>query len=296
MNAHYQFATRYAGLHTVGDGIIPAFFWDGSQPLFFDPGVSAYGPWYRRWIERHMRRGTPLTLLLTHSHFDHAGAAPYLQRTIAGTIAGASQRAATVFTRPNAIATIQRLNRVYETELQAQIGAEQVQFDQLPVSRILADGDTLDLGEGTTLEVMATPGHTRDHLSFHFPRQRLIVTGEAVGVVEGAFMHTQFMTGYRDYLDSLERIRGRRPRALAIAHNGIVAGAAVDRFLTQTRETAVARHRMVSRYLQEHHGDVAAVAERITREEYDVRPDNIQKREPFRLNLAATITCVAEEP
>ena len=295
MNAHYQFTTQYKGLHTVGDGIIPAFFWDGPQPLFFDPGVSAYGPRYRRWIERHTHRRAPLALLLTHSHFDHAGAAPYLQRTIANTTAWASQRAATVFTRPTAIATIQRLNQVYEEELQAQIGAEQVQFDQLPVARVLADGDTIDLGEGNTLEVMATPGHTRDHLSFYFPRQQLIVTGEAVGVVEGAFMHTQFMTGYRDYLDSLERIRARMPRALAIAHNGIVAGAAVDRFLTQTHDVAVARYCMVSRYLHEHHGDIDAVAERITREEYDVRPDNIQKREPFRLNLAATITCVAEE-
>lgn len=48
-----------------------------------------------------------------------------------------------------------------------------------PVDRTLADGEVLRAGTAE-LTVLHTPGHTRDHLSFHLPVERALFPGDSV--------------------------------------------------------------------------------------------------------------------
>ncbi|GAA0737426.1 MBL fold metallo-hydrolase [Sphingomonas japonica] len=51
-------------------------------------------------------------------------------------------------------------------------------FDYVP-DRILGDGDGLE-GDGWTLEAVATPGHTSNHLAFALPQEAALFTGDHV--------------------------------------------------------------------------------------------------------------------
>ena len=51
-------------------------------------------------------------------------------------------------------------------------------FDYRP-DRVLADGETVS-GEGWTLEAVATPGHTSNHLCYALPENRALFTGDHV--------------------------------------------------------------------------------------------------------------------
>jgi glyoxylase-like metal-dependent hydrolase (beta-lactamase superfamily II) len=44
---------------------------------------------------------------------------------------------------------------------------------------ILSDGDQLTVG-GRAVEVIATPGHSRGHLSFYLPKERLLIAGDHI--------------------------------------------------------------------------------------------------------------------
>ncbi|MEI7637749.1 MAG: hypothetical protein WCJ37_10620 [Syntrophus sp. (in: bacteria)] len=63
------------------------------------------------------------------------------------------------------------------------IGKEDVTFRGLEIDLVLDEGMEIDLGAGRTCRVMATPGHTRNSLSFYIPAMKAVITGEAVDVI-----------------------------------------------------------------------------------------------------------------
>lgn len=69
----------------------------------------------------------------------------------------------------------------------------------------LAAGDTVTTG-GLELQVIATPGHTADSLSFHLPADGAVLTGDTVlGRGTTVVAHPDGRLG--DYLDSLRRLQ-----------------------------------------------------------------------------------------
>jgi glyoxylase-like metal-dependent hydrolase (beta-lactamase superfamily II) len=120
-----------------------------------------------------------VTIALTHDHPDHAAGAPAL---------------------------VERLAR---RGVEAQ-------------SRGVADGtleeaDTLDADAGR-LVVLATPGHTRDHVAFHWPGAAAIFCGDLMmgGLDTALVAPPEGHLG--DYLASLDRMAALRPRAIFPAH------------------------------------------------------------------------------
>lgn len=289
----FNFQERFKNVIMLGNGHIPAFLYCSDPPVLFDPGVSAFGPYYLKKIKEHVPNAAALILALTHSHFDHCGAAPYLLKKISGTRVAASRRAAGIFKRPNAIALIRRLNAEYEKESAKELGNEDVFFEGLSVDLELQNGDKLELGNGNYFKIIETPGHTRDCLSYFSPDSGVLVAGEAVGVIEEGFIHSPYLVSYEDYIRSLEKLRALKPEALCVAHNGILTGKDIPLFLVKSLKAAAAYKDMIAKYLLGYKGAQEKVVSRIMAEEYDSQPEHIQKREPFLLNLTAKVNAVA---
>jgi len=53
------------------------------------------------------------------------------------------------------------------------------------ITRTLTDGDELDLGDGITLKVIYTPGHSSGSISLFFPVEGVLITGDAIPPVGG---------------------------------------------------------------------------------------------------------------
>lgn len=109
-------------------------------------------------------------LVLSHSHPDHIGAA---QAIVAATKCRVAAHAAE---RP----------WIEDIQLQAQQrpvpGFASLVGGSVPVTRIVADGDTIDVGAGMHLEVLHTPGHSHGSLSFWCPQEKVLITGDAIPV------------------------------------------------------------------------------------------------------------------
>jgi glyoxylase-like metal-dependent hydrolase (beta-lactamase superfamily II) len=86
--------------------------------------------------------------------------------------------------------------------------------------RVLADGETLE-GPGWTLEAVATPGHTSNHLCFALREQRALFSGDHVM----GWSTTVVAPPDGDmaaYMSSLERLLARDDRILYPAHGPAV--------------------------------------------------------------------------
>jgi len=110
----------------------------------------------------HDQRLTNEWILETHAHADHLSAAPWLQAAVGGKIAIGQ-----------GIREVQRTFRDI-LNLEPAFPVDGRQFD-----RLLADGESLQLGS-LTIEVIATPGHTSDSLSYR--------VGDSVFVGDSIFM------------------------------------------------------------------------------------------------------------
>ena len=134
-------------------------------------------------------------VLVTHHHGDHAEAAlPW------GTRFGAQVAAAT-----------------------AAVAGE--------AGRVLAPGDRLRLA-GTTLDVVATPGHTADHLAFRLESGAVLVGDHVLG--RGTSVVTHPEGDVVAYLESLRRVHDLGPSALYCGHGPELTedpGAVLDFYL-----------------------------------------------------------------
>jgi len=290
----FSFTGRFKNVLSLGGGHITASLSCGDPPVLFDPGVSAFGPLYLQTLRENAPGADSVVIALSHAHFDHCGAAAYLKRKLPGAAIAASPRAAEILNRPNAVALICRLNAEYEQAMAESLKGEDVSFTALPVDLTLREGDRIPLSGGLYCEVIETPGHTRDSISYFLPEPGVLVTGDAAGACEGGFMHSPFLTSYEDYMASLEKLFRVRPAALCIAHSGILSGGDVPRYLEEAAAAARAYKQMIERYLNEYSGDEGKVVERIAAEEYDSRTGHIQKRRPFILNLEAKVSAVVK--
>ncbi len=284
------------GLHALADIDLPAWLVAAETPALFDAGITFMGPSYLREIRLCLGDENRLRwLFITHAHFDHAGTAPYLKRRIPGLKVAASRLSADIFKKPNAVNLIRSLSRDYEEGHKALFGSENVFFDGLEVDRILEDGETVDLGAGWTFRVIATPGHTRDGVSFYFPGIKALICGEAAGVPDRNFrIHPEFLASYKDYVASLEKLAALDVDIIMLSHHYVLTRDDARGYLKKSLESTFAFSERIRTYLAESGGSQESVVNRIFREDHQETGAIQQAERPYRINLAAKVKAVAE--
>lgn len=285
------------GLFAVGAPELPAFLLTGTTPVLFDAGMTVMGPLYLKDIRALLGNETPLRyIFLTHAHFDHSGACPYLKRNITGLQVGAHPLAAETFRKPKAAELIRSLGRDYEDRHAAQTGREDISFDALQVDILLEDGMDFDLGGGLGFKVVATPGHTRDSVSFYIPKLKALITGEAIGVYDrNMTIHPEFLSSYNDYLASLEKLACLDLELVLMAHYFTLTGEDAGGYIAKSIDRTKIFRKRIEACLHDLHGDREAVVRRIFREDYEETGAILQEERPYLINLAAKVKAVAED-
>jgi glyoxylase-like metal-dependent hydrolase (beta-lactamase superfamily II) len=284
------------GFHVLGWAQVPSYLLDAPRPALFDAGLACLGRAYARDARAVLRDRPPAYLFLTHVHFDHCGAAAVLKQTFPGLTIAASARAAAILARPNALALMARLNQEGRARFANQrpelIGPEA--FEPFAVDLVLADGQEIDLGDGTTLQVLATPGHTWDFLSYWIPERGVLVASEAVGCTDHTgYIVTEFLVDFETYLASVRRLLQLPARVLCQGHTEVFTGPDVRPRLERTLTAALEFREWVERLLDEEQGDEERVAMRVKAGEYDRRPQPKQPEPAYLLNLRARVAHLA---
>jgi glyoxylase-like metal-dependent hydrolase (beta-lactamase superfamily II) len=284
------------GLYALSDIDLPAYLVAAETPSLFDAGITFMGPSYLKEIRRYLGDENRLHwLFITHAHFDHSGTAPYLKRHIPGLKVAASRLGSEFFKKPNVVSLIQSLSRDFEEQHKTLFGSENIRFDGLEVDRILEDGETVDLGGGWTFQVIATPGHTRDGVSFYFPNIKALICGEAAGVPDRNFkIHPEFLASYKDYMSSLEKLAALDVEIIMLSHYFILTGEEARSYLKKSLESTVAFSDRIRNYLAACGGDQNRVVKRIFKEDHQDTGAIQQAERPYLINLAAKVKAVAE--
>lgn len=281
--------------YALGNPALPAYLLRGASPVLFDSGMTFMGPIYLRDLKKYL--GDPIRLeylFLTHSHFDHAGSAPFLKKNIPGLKVAAGRLAAEVFKRPNAIQLIQSLSRPMEERFRSQEGDAEVTFRGLELDLILEDGDEITLEDGTQVKVISTPGHTRDAVCYYLPKLKALIGGEAVGSFDRNFnVRPVFLSSLDDYLSSLEKLKGLKIDLLLMGHHYALTQGAQTMIL-KAIEATKAFGKRIEDDLKALRGHQEAVVKKIFQEDYVEKNLINQDERPFLINLTAQVKAIAE--
>lgn len=283
------------GFHVTGIAGVPCYLFEAQRPALVDAGFSCLGELYVRDIKAVLGEQTPERLLLTHVHYDHCGAADHLRRAFPGLTVAASARAAEIMASPNAVALMERLSaEAYKTVSQWDIeGLIDEPFRPFTVDEVLADGDEVDLGD-RRLQVLATPGHTRDFLSYYDPEARILVASEAVGCSDrNGHVMTEFLVDYDQYIASLRRLAALEVEVLCQGHVFVYTGRDAREFFDRSLAKTEEYRQQVERWLKASGGDLERVVDQVRRWEYDHMPFPKQPEPAYLLNTQARVKTLA---
>lgn len=95
-------------------------------------------------------------------------------------------------------------------------------FFDVPIERILSDGDEIDLG-GLKLVCIHTPGHSPGHLSFSVPQHQLLFTADVDLTRFGPFYGHDF-ANIDDFIASIQKLKKINAQIIATSHAGPFKG------------------------------------------------------------------------
>ena len=290
------------GIYVAGTSQFPVYLVDGPEPILFEAGVTAAGKLYERDIKTVLKDHVPTHIFLTHVHWDHCGAASYLQRAFPSLKIAASKEAKEILQRETAKKLMIGLNRDTRSIIATVPSIEPSSllyedFEPFNIDIILRDGDKIALQDGDSVEVLATPGHTRDLVSFYLPKRKIIIASEAAGCLDSAGkIAPQFLVDYDAYLTSLKRLAALPADVLCQGHRLVFVGREeVSTYFSRSIEGTERFRENVEKLFKEENGSVENIVQKIKAEAYDTISGVKQPIGPYLLNLRAQIKNLVEK-
>ena len=219
----------------VGDGIylidtvalghsntVGAYVVKGAKTAVVDTGyASTYENVLRGLAEVGVSPSEVDFVIPTHVHLDHAGASGHLMGRMPNAKLIAHERAVPHLADPGRL--IESATRVFGKEIIGLYGIP----TPVPRERMTAVGEemSLDLGNGMSATLLHSPGHAPHQISVMLERQKVLLTGDAVGVM---YPGTKLLIPTTPppslepsvLLDTVDRLSQLAPRTLLVPHFG----------------------------------------------------------------------------
>jgi len=173
--------------------------------------------------------GRPLDyVLLSHTHYDHMGALPYVIRRWPDVQVCGGQKAAQVFARQGALDMIVSMGKT-AAEFYGK-NPEEITAEGVRVDIVLESGDIIDLGD-EKIAAFETKGHTDCSMSYFLQPQGIILASESTGVLmEEEIMHTSVLKSFEDSLESAKFLSLLPYKGILIPHYGMLPDHMLDNY------------------------------------------------------------------
>ncbi len=151
------------------DRLVFAYLIYGDQICLIDSGVAGSEAIILEYIKQAGRDPQDIArIIFTHSHADHIGGSRALKKQTG------CKLAAHIDAKP----WIENVDQQYA---ERPIGNfYDLVAGSVEIDSELKDGDLVDLGDGRTLEIFHTPGHSKGSISLLYNKDRAIFSGDAV--------------------------------------------------------------------------------------------------------------------
>ena len=253
----------------------------GKEYMFIEGGMSYVVPILLRQLEERGIDQSKITkFLILHSHFDHCGVVPFFKRRFPQIEVLASARTKEIFGKEKAIHFIRERNRamIEYYGIQREAAELNLDFDAIPVDRVVREGDSIDLGNGFTIEFIEVPGHSSCSIAAYVGKIKALFASDAAGVPnEKGIIYPIGNENFIQFQQSLAKLSEYHVEILCAARNGVFLGEEGREFISKTMQAADQLRQEVIRRFREM-GDRERVTTEICDRIYaEVKPVDIPK-------------------
>lgn len=205
-----------------------------------DPGPD--DPAHIKALLDAVRGETVTHIFVTHTHRDHSPGVPAVKAATGATVLAEGPH------RPSRelnVGEAPRLEGSNDTDFKPDVA--------------LADGEVVT-GKGFTIEAVATPGHTKNHMAFAFKEAGVLFSGDHVMAWSTPVVAPPDGS-MGDYMASLDKLRERPEQIYFPGHGGAVTNA--SRFVAAYILHRKAREAAIVRQLEKGESDIPALVDAI---------------------------------
>jgi 2-aminobenzoylacetyl-CoA thioesterase len=230
------------GLWVLGNYYFNLYMVKGEQAsALIEVGVSAVVEDVIKQLDELQVR--PTFLVVTHPHTDHITGLPALREKFPQALVVAAEGAPEFLAHPKAAEAIGPEDRHITNFLEAHgIRSGRPPVEEAPTLEnclIARDNDEMDLG-GLTLRFLSVKGHAPGEITVWIPQMKALVLSDSIGFrFPGRGVMPLFLTGYSDYLTTLDRLEALEPSIIGVAHQGPIVGRKdVEKAFREARQAA----------------------------------------------------------
>ena len=255
-------------------------------------------PWIVHRLETqldqyHIDRSRIRYLVISHAHHDHCGAVSYLLKRYPHIEIVTSDYGAHVLNMSKAVELIKAVNRQTLDKMKKPhcYNGISLDFQPIPVSHRVSDGDCLDLGSGIALQFYSTPGHSRCSLSTYIPTLALFPADALPLLKDGDKFIVTANHDYDDYIRSIEKLQTLGVDLIGYEHGGMLSGADVATIVPKSLAATLQQRQRITQLYDKHH-DLDQLVDEITEkynaaEFFDMVPPAVMRASMNRMVRSA---------
>ena len=177
--------------------------------------------------------------LLSHTHYDHIGALPYVIEAYPEIVVIAAPKAEKVFLSEGAKKTMKRLGEAardrYGSDFQK---TQEILVSPLRVDISASDMQDIEIGE-KTIRVIFSPGHTDCSVCYLVLPDSIMFLSETTGVIRGPeYLTTAILKDYTQSIESTYKCKNIGAKTLIPSHFGTIPEYYNNRYYDLFIETA----------------------------------------------------------
>lgn len=232
---------------TSGVGGESFLIFGGEKTALYDCGMAYSQAGLIRNIEEKIADRGYETLdyvLLSHTHYDHIGALPYIIKRWPSVKVCGAEKALQVFKSRGAAATMARLGEAAKERYASSEEEKscEITADGLRCDIVMHDGDTVNFGD-ITVRAYETKGHTDCSLTYMLEPVMTMLASESTGVLRSdGKMYTAILKSYEQTMESAEKCKALKPALIIGNHFGKVPEDITEKYFDMYMEAAREEH------------------------------------------------------
>lgn len=210
---------------------------DGEYSILYDTGFGFTGQRMAEKVKEALGDRKLDYIFLTHSHYDHVLATPFILRMYPDAKVVAGEYATKIFAKDSAKALMRSLDK--DAALEVGITDYEDLVDGLKVDIAVKEGDKIKVGN-MEFEVIALPGHTRCSIAFYSKERKFLLGSETMGVYNGEDDVLPFyLVSYQMALDSIRKAKRLDIEHILVPHVGYLDTKTTKFYLERGEKNAI---------------------------------------------------------